>query len=116
MIIKIYQVHVMIIIHTWTSWYGREETDHECPGCYFNGGLYPGGPTEELRKLHDKICTWKDDSGSSVEDRCEGSKTRDRKISKEVIIVIAVIGDENPCEQRRDPSVRCQERRVDGAW
>lgn len=77
------------------------------PGCYFKEGrLYPTGPTEELRKLHDKICTWKDDSSSSSVDRCEGSKTGERETCKEVITVVPVIVGESPCKWRRDPSER----------
>lgn len=70
-----------VIIQVWVSWCGRQGTDHECPGCYFKeGGLYPGEPTEELRKLSDKICTWKDDLSSGTGGTA-WSETRDREIS-----------------------------------
>ena len=66
--------------------YGRQETDHECLGCCFKGGFYSGVIHWRI-ELHDKICTWIDDSSSSVEDRHEWSTTGDGKISCFCLVV-----------------------------
>lgn len=72
-------------------------------GCYFKEGrFYLIGFIEELRKLYDKICIWKDDLSSSSVDRCEGSQIGEREICKEVIIVVLVIVGESLCKWRRD--------------